>query len=83
MIERLTDRERQILDLAAQHLTSKQIGPLLGIGPASVDTFMLARTACDFCSHVSADFNADRSADRSANGWECYLKIKSKIKHLE
>nr|WP_295113432.1 helix-turn-helix transcriptional regulator [uncultured Caulobacter sp.] len=40
MIERLTDRERQILDLASQHLTSKQIGPLLGIRPASVDTFM-------------------------------------------
>lgn len=40
MIERLTDRERQILDLAAQHLTSKQIGPRLGIRPASVDTFM-------------------------------------------
>ncbi len=29
-----------MLDLAAQHLTSKQIGPLLGIRPASVDTFM-------------------------------------------
>jgi DNA-binding CsgD family transcriptional regulator len=42
MIERLTERERQILDLAAQHLTSKQIGPLLGIRPASVDTFMQA-----------------------------------------
>jgi DNA-binding CsgD family transcriptional regulator len=41
-VERLTDRERQILDLAAQHLTSKQIGPLLGIRPASVDTFMQA-----------------------------------------
>lgn len=42
MLERLTDRERQILDLASQHLTSKQIGPLLGIRPASVDTFMQA-----------------------------------------
>lgn len=41
-VERLTERERQILDLAAQHLTSKQIGPLLGIRPASVDTFMQA-----------------------------------------
>lgn len=41
-VERLTDRERQILHLAAQHLTSKQIGPLLGIRPASVDTFMQA-----------------------------------------
>ncbi len=41
-VERLTDRERQILELAAQHLTSKQIGPLLGIRPASVDTFMQA-----------------------------------------
>lgn len=41
-VDRLTDRERQILDLAAQHLTSKQIGPLLGIRPASVDTFMQA-----------------------------------------
>jgi len=40
MIERLTDRERQILELASQHLTSKQIGPMLGIRPASVDTFM-------------------------------------------
>lgn len=40
MIERLTDRERQILELAARHLTSKQIGPRLGIRPASVDTFM-------------------------------------------
>ncbi|WP_163234000.1 response regulator transcription factor [Caulobacter rhizosphaerae] len=40
MIERLTERERQILELAARHLTSKQIGPLLGIRPASVDTFM-------------------------------------------
>lgn len=41
-VERLTDRERQILALAAQHLTSKQIGPRLGIRPASVDTFMQA-----------------------------------------
>lgn len=41
-IERLTHREREILDLAAQHLTSKQIGPRLGIQPASVDTFMQA-----------------------------------------
>lgn len=40
MNENLTERERQILDLAARHLTSKQIGPLLGIRPASVDTFM-------------------------------------------
>lgn len=40
MVELLTARERQILDLAAQHLTSKQIGPRLGIRPASVDTFM-------------------------------------------
>lgn len=39
-MQRLTERERQILDLAAQHLTSKQIGPRLGIRPASVDTFM-------------------------------------------
>jgi DNA-binding CsgD family transcriptional regulator len=39
-VARLTRRERQILDLAAQHLTSKQIGPRLGIQPASVDTFM-------------------------------------------
>ncbi|WP_343699592.1 helix-turn-helix transcriptional regulator [Caulobacter sp.] len=42
MIERLTERERQILELAARHLTSKEIGPLLGIRPASVDTFMQA-----------------------------------------
>lgn len=41
-VEHLTDRERQILALAAQHLTSKQIGPRLGIRPASVDTFMQA-----------------------------------------
>lgn len=41
-VERLTDRERQILALVAQHLTSKQIGPRLGIRPASVDTFMQA-----------------------------------------
>ena len=40
MIKRLTNRERQILELAARHLTSKQIGPRLGIRPASVDTFM-------------------------------------------
>lgn len=40
MIERLTARELEILELAAQHLTSKQIGPRLGIRPASVDTFM-------------------------------------------
>jgi DNA-binding CsgD family transcriptional regulator len=40
MIRRLTERERQILELAARHLTSKQIGPRLGIRPASVDTFM-------------------------------------------
>lgn len=39
-MERLTVRERQILELAARHLTSKQIGPRLGIRPASVDTFM-------------------------------------------
>ena len=42
MIERLTRRELEILDLAAQHLTSKQIGPRLGIRPGSVDTFMQA-----------------------------------------
>lgn len=42
MNERLTERERQILELAAQHLTSKQIGPRLGIRPTSVDTFMQA-----------------------------------------
>lgn len=39
-LARLTRRERQILDLAARHLTSKQIGPRLAIQPASVDTFM-------------------------------------------
>jgi DNA-binding CsgD family transcriptional regulator len=39
-LARLTRREREILDLAARHLTSKQIGPRLGIQPASVDTFV-------------------------------------------
>lgn len=60
MIERLTDRERQILDLAAQHLTSKQIGPLLGIGPASVDTFMQTIIICPRRLSIVAAFAAAR-----------------------
>ncbi|WP_448586482.1 helix-turn-helix transcriptional regulator [Thermaurantiacus sp.] len=36
-VERLTEKQRQCLRLTYQHMTSKEIAPLLGLSPHSVD----------------------------------------------
>jgi DNA-binding CsgD family transcriptional regulator len=37
LVAALTEKEREVLRLVARHLTSKEIGPRLGIAPDSVD----------------------------------------------
>lgn len=51
-LARLTDKQRQCLRLVYAHLTSKEIAPLLGIEPNSVD------------QHIKAAMRALGAADR-------------------